>query len=115
MNQINDQRTFPRILAVCRIFDSEGKFLGFTLDLTTTGIQIIVYRDFPHQSPFEIILNQEKENEIMALDIKVKIQQMWRTSTNEEFDQIGGKIIEVDNSEYLENLVNYCDQKAQKK
>jgi choline kinase len=115
MAQINDQRTFPRILAVCRIFDFEGKFLGFTLDLSTIGIQIIVYKNFPDKSSFEIILNHQKENEIMGLDIKVKIEQMWRISTNEEFDQIGGKIIEVDNPKYFENLLSYCYQKAKEK
>jgi hypothetical protein len=115
MDQINEQRAFRRILAVCRVLDSEGKFLGFTLDLNTDSIQVIINKDFPSESPFKIILNQIKENEIISSNIRVKIQQMWRSSTSEEFDQIGGKIIEVDYPEKLENLVRYCDQKAKER
>ncbi|MBL1210433.1 PilZ domain-containing protein [Geminocystis sp. GBBB08] len=115
MNQINEQRSFQRILAVCRVLDSKGNFLGFTLDLTVTGIQIIIQKDFPHQSPFEIILNQVKEDEIIGSNITIKVEQIWRSSTNEEFDQIGGKIIGVDFPDQLEKLVHYCDQKAKEK
>lgn len=115
MTQINEQRNYRRILAVCRVLDSQGKFLGFTLDLTPTGIQIIVNKDFPHDSEFEIILSQARENEILGNDLKIKVQQMWRSNTNEEFDQIGGKIIEVDSPSELENLVAYCDRKAKER
>ncbi|MGI0479426.1 PilZ domain-containing protein [Geminocystis sp. CENA526] len=115
MTQINEQRNYRRVLAVCRVLDSQGKFLGFTLDLTPTGIQIIVNKDFPQDSEFEIILSQARENEILGNDLKIKVQQMWRSNTNEEFDQIGGKIIEVDSPSELENLVAYCDRKAKER
>jgi len=115
MTQINEQRNYRRVLAVCRVLDSHGKFLGFTLDLTPTGIQIIVNKDFPQDSEFEIILSQARENEIIGNDLKIKVQQMWRSNTNEEFDQIGGKIIDVDSPSELENLVAYCDRKAKER
>ncbi|BAQ64282.1 PilZ domain-containing protein [Geminocystis sp. NIES-3709] len=115
MSQINEQRNYRRILAVCRILDSDEKFLGFTLDLTPTGIQMIVNRDFPQKSEFEIILNQAREDEILGNNIKIKVQQIWRSSTNEEFDQIGGKIIGVDSPKELETLVKYCDRKAKER
>ncbi|WP_017293755.1 hypothetical protein [Geminocystis herdmanii] len=115
MDEINEQRNYRRILAVCRILDSDSKFLGFTLDLTPKGIQMIINKDFPPQPKFEIILSQARENEVMGNDLKVKIQQIWRSSTSEEFDQIGGKIIEADSSEALENLVAYCDRKAKER
>lgn len=115
MSQINEQRNYRRVLAVCRILDSNSNFLGFTLDLTPTGIQMIINKDFPQQPEFEIILSQAREDEVIGHDLRVKIQQIWRSSTNEEFDQIGGKIIEVDSFEALENLVSYCDRKAKER
>lgn len=115
MNQINEQRNYRRILAVCRVLDSDNKFLGFTLDLTPTGIQMIINKDFPQQPEFDIILSQTRENEVRGNDLKVKIQQIWRSSTNEEFDQIGGQIIGVDSAEELEKLVIYCDRKAKQR
>lgn len=115
MNKIEDQRSDSRILAVCKVFNSKGCFLGFTLDLTTNGIQIIVNKDFSQELEFEIILNQEKEDDIIDCLIKIKVQQMWRSSTNEEFDQIGGKIIEVDNPQKLKKLIDYYEQKAKDK
>lgn len=115
MNKIEDQRSDNRILAVCKVLDSKGCFLGFTLDLTTNGIQIIVNKDFPQELEFEIILNQGKEDEIIDCLIKITVQQMWRASTNEEFDQIGGKIVEVDNPQQLKNLINYYEQKTTEK
>jgi hypothetical protein len=115
MVQINEKREFRRILAVCRVLDCEGKFLGFTLDLTLTGIQIIINKDFIPPSEFELILTQAREDKIIGADIRIKVQQIWRTSTNEEFDQIGGKIIAVDLPKELENLVNYCDKRAKQR
>jgi len=115
MSQFNEQRTFRRVLAVCRVLNTEGRFLGFTLDLTVTGIQMIVSKDFPHNSEFDVILSQAREDEVIGQDITIKIQQMWRSSTNEEFDQIGGKIIAVDLPEELEKLVEYCDRKAKER
>jgi hypothetical protein len=115
MNQMNEQRNYRRILAVCRILDCDSKFLGFTLDLTPKGIQMIINKDFPPQPEFEIILSQSREDEVTDNDLKVKVQQVWRSSTCEEFDQIGAKIIAVDSSEAFNNLVTYCDQKAKQR
>lgn len=115
MSTLNEQRNYRRVLAVCRILDSNNKFLGFTLDLTPTGIQMIINKDFPQQPEFEIILSQAREDEVLGNDLKVKIEQIWRSSTNEEFDQIGGKIIGVDSVQQLENLVAYCDRKAKER
>lgn len=115
MTQINEQRNYRRILAVCRILDTDGHFLGFTLDLTLTGIQIIVTKDFPQASEFEILLSQSQEDEVIADHIRLKVSQIWRSSTNEEFDQIGGKIIEVESPNELEKLVKYCDRKAKER
>lgn len=63
----------------------------------------------------EVLLTQAREDNENAPDIKVKIKQAWRISTNEEFDQIGGVIIEVDSPENLERLIAECDRKARER
>lgn len=115
LEDLKDQRQSRRILAVCRVLDVNGKFLGFTLDLNSNGIKIIIHKDFPSAEEFEIILTQAKEDEEVSPDILVKIRQAWRTSTNDEFDQIGGVIIDVDSPSALDNLISYCDRKAKER
>ncbi|WPF87989.1 PilZ domain-containing protein [Cyanobacterium aponinum UTEX 3222] len=115
INSINEQRQLRRILAVCRVLDLDHKFLGFTLDLNRSGIKIIVDKNFPSGDEFKIILSPVKEDEEISPDIVVKVEQKWRTSTNEEFDQIGGVIIEVDSPEYIEELIDYCDRRAKER
>ncbi len=36
------------------------------------------------------------------------MEQTWRIPTGEDFDQIGGRIITVDSSSNLDNLIRYC-------
>lgn len=114
-NSNSEQRQLRRILAVCRVLDLERKFLGFTLDLNRSGIKIIVDKNFPSGDEFQIVLSPAKEDEEISPDILIKVKQKWRTPTNEEFDQIGGVIIEVDSPEYIEELIDYCDRRAKER
>ena len=109
MNQSNEQRNSRRILAVCRVLDLQRRFLGFTLDLSFKGIKIIVNKTFPHESEFQIILSQGRDCHEIDPDITITVEQAWRISSSDEFDQIGGKIINVDSTEKLANFINYCD------
>ena len=115
MTEINEKRSNRRVLAVCRALDENGIFLGFTFDLTSEGIHIIVKKEFSNQSDFTLILTQHRQEKLSYPNIKVKVRTMWRKETNEEYDQIGGQIIEVDSQEALDNLVAYCDKKAKEK
>ncbi len=115
MTQSNDQRNSRRVLAVCRVLDLQGKFLGFTLDLSHDGIKFVVDKNFPQQSEFEVVLSQAKEDREMNPDLLIKIKQAWRFSSSQEFDQIGGKIIESDSIENLDNLIDYYSAIEQEK
>ncbi|BAQ60160.1 hypothetical protein GM3708_566 [Geminocystis sp. NIES-3708] len=115
MTKINEQRILNRTPIVCKIFDCEGKFLGFSFDLSLSGIQVIIDKNFPFQSPFKIFLNYQKEEEIINSDLIVNIEPVWRFSPNEELEQIGGKIIKVDNPKNFEKLVSSSVVNAQKK
>ncbi|MBF2056988.1 MAG: PilZ domain-containing protein [Cyanobacterium sp. T60_A2020_053] len=116
MDSTNEKRFNRRILAVCRVLDENKNFLGFTLDLTVEGIQLIVNKNFPLQEQFVIVLSQNVNDEDSSYqEITVTIKQKWRSETNEEYDQIGGEIIAVDLPEELSKLVKFCDEKAKEK
>lgn len=115
MTGINEKRGSRRVLAVCRALDSDGNFLGFTLDITTDGIHLIVEKSFSPDSSFELVLTHHEGSEITSSDVRVNVEQMWRKSTNEEYDQIGAKIIGTQQPEDLAQLVAYCDQRAKEK
>ena len=110
MNEIHEKRNSRRILAVCRVLDLQGKFLGFTLDLSYTGIKIIINSDFPQDKEFEIILSLGRDYQDLIPDVVIKIEQVWRFSHSEEFDQIGGKIINTETKDVLESFISYCDE-----
>lgn len=110
-----EQRQLRRILAVCRVLDLNRKFLGFTLDLNRSGIKMIIDKNFPPQDEFNLVLSPAREDEEISPDIVVKVKQKWRSHTNDEFDQIGGVITEVDSPEYMEELINYCDRRAKER
>lgn len=114
LDDLKDRRKSPRILSVCRILDKEKNFLGFTLDLTKEGICMIIYNKFENLKEFEIIIEQNR-CEGNYPEIKAKIEKIWRKEKNEEFDEIGGKIIAVDSKDNLEDLIKYCDIDARKK
>lgn len=115
MTGINEKRGSRRVLAVCRALDENENFVGFTLDITTDGIHLIVEKSFTPDSSFQLILSHHEGSEIQSSDVRVEVEQMWRKSTNEEYDQIGGKIVHTEQPEELAQLVTYCDQRAKEK
>ena len=115
MDQTNEKRNSRRILAVCRVLDLQGRFLGFTLDLSYTGIKIIINSNFPQEPEFEVILSLGRDYQDLIPDVMIKVQQAWRFSHSEEFDQIGGRIIDVDSREFLESFISYCDEIEEQK
>jgi hypothetical protein len=115
VNVVQEQRNARRILAVCRVLNLQRKFLGFTLDLNRKGIKIIVNKQFPQQKEFEIILSQGRQYPKKYPDVCVTMEQTWRIPTGEDFDQIGGRIITVDSSSNLDNLIRYCEDVEKEK
>ena len=114
-NKIAERRDKDRIFAVSRVLTVEKKLLGYTLDINEGGIKIIVAKEFPERSTFQVILlNELKEDESIPPDITVTIDVAWRSSFDEEFDQVGGKIIDVDLPEELQKLIKNAQVKLEK-
>ena len=115
VTEIEERRAESRIFAVSRVLTTEKKLLGYTLDINSGGIKIIVDKNFPEQSTFPVILlNELKEGESVPPDITVTIDVVWRSSFDEEFDQVGGKIIEVDLPDELQKFMQDAQVKLQK-
>ena len=111
IEDLDYRRKDRRILAVSKILDIEKQFLGFTLDLTSDGICMIVSNKFEDSREFEIIIQQDRKDGKKP-EIRAKIEKIWRKQENEEFDEIGDKIIAVDSRENLEDFIKYCDVDA---
>ena len=111
IEDLDYRRKDRRILAVSKVLDIEKQFLGFTLDLTSDGICMIVSNKFEDSREFEIIIQQDRKDGKKP-EIRAKIEKIWRKQENEEFDEIGGKIIAVDSRENLEDFIKYCDVDA---
>ena len=115
VTEIEERRAESRIFAVSRVLTTEKKLLGYTLDINSGGIKIIVDKNFPEQSTFPVILlNELKGGESVPPDITVTIDVVWRSSFDEEFDQVGGKIIEVDLPDELQTFMQDAQVKLQK-
>ncbi|MDW8462638.1 MAG: PilZ domain-containing protein [Geminocystis sp.] len=108
-----EKRHTRRILAVCRVLDEGGHFLGFTLDLTRQGVRLIVDKTFNPEGNFEVILSPPQEDEEIAPDISITVKPLWRCPANDEFDEIGGTIVTVDCPDSLTELMEYCDCRAE--
>jgi hypothetical protein len=114
IENFRERREKRRILAVCKILDINRQFLGFTLDLTTEGICLVVLNQFGNDQQFEIIIQQNR-NDGEHPEIRATVETIWRREKNEEYDEIGGKIVVVDSQENLKALIEHCDRDAQEK
>jgi hypothetical protein len=114
-NKVEERRSKSRIFAVSRVLNTEKKLLGYTLDIHAEGIKMIIDQKFPEESQFQVILLRElKEDESIPPDITATIDVAWRSAFDEEFDQVGGKIIAVDLPEELDKLIQDAQVKLQK-
>ncbi|WP_228024021.1 hypothetical protein [Synechocystis salina] len=105
---VQDRRREERMLAFCQVFDMEGELVGVSFDLTRSGICVSVPNDWPKDGDFVVKLRR-MDNEALPT-ITVTVTPTWRQCRNESFDEIGGKIIEVDCPEAFSTFLQYCQQ-----
>ena len=105
---IQERREQERMLAFCQVFNMAGELMGVSFDLTRNGICVSVPNDWPQDRDFSVKLRRMDNEDLPT--ITIKITPMWRQSRNESFDEIGGKIIEVDSPEAFSTFLQYCQQ-----
>lgn len=108
LQEIEERRQAQRILAFCQVLDLEDELVGVSFDLTLQGICVSLPNTWPQTEPFQIKLKRMDNPELPV--ITVKVQPLWRQSRNENFDEIGGKIIEVNSPESFNTFLSYCQQ-----
>ena len=100
----NEKRQEIRTSAIGLVSEMEGEFLGISLDLTRQGIRFVVPNDFSDSESFYCKFNPvEGENR----EITFKIQPQWRKNRNLAYDEIGAKILEVDQEKQWQELVEW--------
>jgi hypothetical protein len=104
---MKEKRRHRRILSVCEILDLNHNRLGYTLDLTTQGVRLIIAKSASQEKTINLIIKPDLYSKIAP--IKVQIEPKWCREKNHQFDEIGGIFTTVDNPNNLELLLNYFD------
>lgn len=107
--RIKERRTEERVLAFCQVLDLDGNLIGVSFDLTPRGLCVSLPNTWPKAESFSIMLKRIDNPNLPTITIKVT--PMWRSSRNDNFDEIGGKIVEVNSPSDFDQFLHYC-QKA---
>lgn len=103
-----ERRTSTRVVAFCQVLDLDYNFLGVTFDLTSEGICLSLPNTFRTDSDFFVILSPANTKFIPK--VIVKIQPIWRKQNDSQYDEIGGKIVQVWSKQVFQSLLSYYQQ-----
>jgi hypothetical protein len=107
-NRINQRRLEKRILAFCGVRPQEGNLVGLSFNLSSAGICLGLPNTWTTDNPFSVIL---KRADCPSLpDVTISVESLWRKSYNENFDKIGGQILQVDSQPNFQAFLKYCQE-----
>jgi hypothetical protein len=92
--RMQERRKAERVLAFCQVLDESGHFFGVSFDITETGICLSLPNTWPQEDSFSIILKRGDTDTLP--EVKVTINPVWRKARNEQYDEIGARIIAID-------------------
>ena len=104
--RIQERRREERILAFCQVLDLDSNLIGVSFDLTPKGLCVSLPNTWTHADTFSIKLKRMDNPQLAT--ITVTVMPMWRQSRNDNFDEIGGKIVEVDSQVHFDQFLQYC-------
>ena len=108
---MNEKRKSRRIIANELIYDINSNFLGVCLDVTYSGIRLTVAKNFPDYDSLSIQLKPPMEEKF--IEVALKIQPLWRQGYKSVYDEIGAKIIQVEQEkEWQELLRRYVEDEV---
>jgi hypothetical protein len=102
---MNEKRKAQRILVTGLVYELNGNFLGVYLDLNRSGIRLTVSKNFPHFHPFSIELRPIEGEEFPSVTLKIK--PLWYKDWNRAYDEIGAKIIQVEQEQQWQELLKW--------
>ena len=106
--RIQERRTEERVLAFCQVLNLDGDLIGVSFDLTPRGLCVSVPNTWTKEDTFSIMLKRMDNPNLSH--ITVTVTPMWRTSRNDNFDEIGGKIVQVNSQSNFEQFLQYCQE-----
>ena len=106
--RIKERRTEERVLAFCQVLNLDGDLIGVSFDLTPRGLCVSVPNTWTKEDTFSIMLKRMDNPNLSP--ITVTVTPMWRTSSNDNFDEIGGKIVQVNSQSNFEQFLQYCQE-----
>jgi hypothetical protein len=105
LQQVRERRKEQRVMAFCQVFEPQGELLGVSFDLTPSGICLSLPNTWPRDN-FEIQLKRMDNPNLP--EVRLMVKPMWRQPRNENFDEIGGQIIDINSAEDFETFLRYC-------
>jgi hypothetical protein len=102
---MDERRKARRIIATELIYDINSNFLGVCLDVSDSGIRLTVSKYFPNYNYLSIQL-KPLEGDKLA-EITLIIQPFWRRGHNSVYDEIGAKIIRVEQEKEWRELLKW--------
>ncbi|WP_013323015.1 hypothetical protein [Gloeothece verrucosa] len=108
MNSTSERRIVKRTVAFCQVLDLDHNFLGITFDLTLEGICLSLPNSFSSEINFFVILKPTHADNIP--EVIIKVQPIWRKKNHSEYDEIGGKIIQIWPEDIFKALLIYYEK-----
>lgn len=103
-----ERRLLNRILAFCQVIDLERNFVGISWNVTFGGICLSLPNTWTKAHQFSIILKRADQPSLP--EVTISVEPIWRKSYNESFDEIAGKIVQVDSPQNFEMFLKYCQE-----
>ncbi|ACK73467.1 conserved hypothetical protein [Gloeothece citriformis PCC 7424] len=100
-----ERRSSTRVVAFCQVLDLEYNCLGITFDLSPEGICLSLVNTFATENDFLVILSPAYTKHIPNL--VMKIRPVWRRQNDSQYDEVGGKILQVWTKEIFYTLLSY--------
>jgi len=104
--RMQERRKVERVLAFCQVLDESGHFIGVSFDITETGICLSLPNTWPQEESFSIILKRGDTESLP--EVKVTVHPVWRKVRNEQYDEIGARIIAIDCETDFLSFLHYC-------
>jgi hypothetical protein len=104
--RMQERRKAERVLAFCQVQDEYGHFIGVSFDITETGICLSLPNTWPKEDSFSIILKRG-DTELLP-EVKVTVNPVWRKARNEQYDEIGARIIAINCEKDFLSFLHYC-------
>lgn len=113
LESLREKRKHRRMFVFCRVLDENGQAIGYALDMTREGIRMMVLRTHPDQEQFTIVM-RSPDKSLADIEVTALVKKVWRSSKNEQFDEIGARFVDVKDEDSFGQFLNYFETISRK-